>query len=170
MNAGSTMGETAGCLHSVQVVMPDGTVTSLTADALRMSYRTTHLPDGAIIATATLQCTDADADAEQESIRDFLGHRKATQPLHLPSCGSTFRNPDGDHAGRLIEVSGLKGFRIGGASVSEKHANFIVNEGECSATDIRRVVEHVQRAVHEQHGVMLQREVHFVGDWSDHEA
>lgn len=165
MNAGSTMGETDTPLLHVDVVRSDGTPQRLTTAELNMSYRTSHVPNGAIIATATFQTTNADADAEQAVLKTFLERRKATQPLHLPSCGSTFRNPPGDHAGRLIEVSGLKGYRVGGACVSEKHANFIVNDGPCTATDIRAVVEHVQDEVENKHGVRLQREVHFVGEW-----
>lgn len=165
MNAGSTLGETHEPLLHVDIVHADGTPERLTTAELDMSYRTCHMPKGAVIATATFQTTGADVDDEQEVLRTFLERRKATQPLHLPSCGSTFRNPPGDHAGRLIEVSGLKGYRVGGACVSEKHANFVVNDSPCTASDIRAVIEHVQDEVERQHGVRLQREVHFIGEW-----
>ena len=85
--------------------------------------------------------------------------------MNVPTCGSTFRNPPGDFAGRLIEASGLKGLRIGQAEVSPKHANFIVNTGGATATDIRALIEHVQETVEQEHGVAMIREVHFVGDW-----
>ena len=95
-----------------------------------------------------------------------MDRRKNTQPLHLPSCGSTFRNPPGDHAGRLIETAGLKGFQIGEAQISTKHANFIVNLGGARADDIRAVLEHAKATVFEKFGVQLIEEVHYVGDWS----
>jgi len=90
--------------------------------------------------------------------------RKSTQPLGLPSCGSVFRNPPGDHAARLIEASGLKGYRIGGAEVSEKHANFIINVDDASAADVERLIEHLQTTVRDVHGVDLRREVRIVGE------
>ena len=167
MNAGSTLGETNAPLVHVDIVHSDGRAERLTTADLNMSYRTSHVPDGAIIAAATFQTTGADIDVEQELLKTFLERRKATQPLHLPSCGSTFRNPPGDHAGRLIEASGLKGYRVGGACVSEKHANFVVNDGPCTANDIRAVIEHVQDEVERQHSVRLQREVHFIGEWTE---
>jgi len=99
-----------------------------------------------------------------------LGRTQASWPaVGLPSAGSVFRNPDGDSAGRLIETAGLKGTRIGGAVVSEKHANFIVNDQKGTATDVRRLAEHVRAAVLARHGVSLAYEVEFVGDWTDWE-
>ena len=94
----------------------------------------------------------------------MLERRKATQPLGLPSCGSVFRNPTGDHAARLIEASGLKGHRIGGAEVSEKHANFIINSDDASAADVERLITYVQQTVADQHGVELVHEVRIVGN------
>jgi UDP-N-acetylmuramate dehydrogenase len=94
----------------------------------------------------------------------MLERRKATQPLGLPSCGSVFRNPPGDHAARLIEAAGLKGFSIGGAEVSDKHANFIINRNRATATDIERLIEHVQQTVSDVHGVDLVHEVRIVGE------
>jgi UDP-N-acetylmuramate dehydrogenase len=92
-------------------------------------------------------------------IRELLDRRAQTQPVGLPSCGSVFRNPPGDHAARLIEAEGLKGYRIGGAQVSEKHANFIINTGEASAADIRELIDLVQRRVEDATGVRLVPEV-----------
>ncbi len=94
----------------------------------------------------------------------MLARRTATQPLGLPSCGSVFRNPPGDHAARLIEAAGLKGCRIGGAEVSPKHANFIINTGDATATDIEELIEHVRQTVMDVHGVELKHEVRIVGD------
>jgi UDP-N-acetylmuramate dehydrogenase len=89
---------------------------------------------------------------------------KATQPLGLPSCGSVFRNPRGDHAARLIDAAGLKGYSIGGAEVSEKHANFIINKGNATATDVEELIEHVRQTVIEAHGIELVHEVRIVGE------
>jgi UDP-N-acetylmuramate dehydrogenase len=94
----------------------------------------------------------------------MLARRKATQPLGLPSCGSVFRNPPGDHAARLIEASGLKGFRLGGAEVSAKHANFIINRDAATAADIEALIAHVKQTVFETHGVELVHEVRMVGE------
>jgi UDP-N-acetylmuramate dehydrogenase len=167
MNAGSSLGETSAPLVSVEVVRSDGSVETYDKGALQLSYRTCVLPDDAIISRARFATTDADADASDEIVREFLEKRKATQPLDLPSCGSTFRNPPGDAAGRLLEQAGLKGFSIGGAEVSPKHANFVVNNGGATAADIRGVILHMQRTVEERFGVRLAPEVHFVGEWPD---
>src|SRR5690606_20060216 len=97
-------------------------------------------------------------------IRVLLARRKATQPIGQWSCGSVFTNPAGDHAARLIETAGLKGTRIGGARVSEVHANFIVNDGTATARDIEALIRHVQQVVEQKHGVKLQTEVRIVGE------
>ena len=105
-----------------------------------------------------------DGDASQKRIRELLQKRIAAQPLNLPNAGSVFRNPPGDHAARLIESCGLKGRRIGGAQVSEKHANFIVNVGDATAADIETLIEMVQETVARETGVRLEREVRIVGE------
>ena len=99
-----------------------------------------------------------------DTLKEMLDRRKATQPLGLPSCGSVFRNPPGDHAARLIESAGLKGHRIGGAEVSAKHANFIINSDSASAADVEQLITYVQRTVADQEGVELVHEVRIVGD------
>jgi UDP-N-acetylmuramate dehydrogenase len=101
-----------------------------------------------------------------DDIRQLLAKRKATQPIQEWSCGSVFTNPPGDHAARLIEACDLKGFRIGGARVSEMHANFIVNDGTASAADIEQLIRHVQQTVEQKHGVRLNTEVRIVGEVS----
>jgi len=104
------------------------------------------------------------AGVNTDAIKELLDKRRETQPIGEWSCGSVFTNPQGDHAARLIEASGLKGFRIGGASVSEKHANFIINHGEASAADIEALIQRVQKTVAEKQGVQLQTEVRVVGE------
>jgi len=167
MNAGTSMGEAAGPLEAVRLVTRQGGVEVRSTEGLAMSYRQSVMPPGAIIASATFGPADEDYDTHHARMVAFLQRRKTTQPLTQPSCGSTFRNPPGDSAGRLIEAAALKGFTIGSAQVSPQHANFIVNLGAATAADVRRVIEHVQDAVERTFGVRLIREVHYAGDWSD---
>jgi UDP-N-acetylmuramate dehydrogenase len=105
-----------------------------------------------------------DTEAAQARIKELLAKRSETQPIQIPNAGSVFRNPPGDHAARLIEVSGLKGSCIGGACVSEKHANFIVNTGAATAADIEALINLVAREVELKQGVHLEREVRIVGE------
>ena len=113
---------------------------------------------------AWLMLERGDGAASRQEIRRLLARRVASQPLNLPNAGSVFRNPPGDHAARLIEACGLKGARIGGAQVSEKHANFIVNTGGATATDIERLIDRVETTVAARTGISLQREVRIIGD------
>ncbi len=101
--------------------------------------------------------------AHAGEVRALLTRRKESQPIGAWSCGSVFTNPPGDHAARLIEAAGLKGYRIGDASVSQKHANFIINHGGSSAADLERLIEHVRSTVEREHGVSLHPEVRIVG-------
>ncbi len=99
-----------------------------------------------------------------DTLNDMLDRRKATQPVGLPSCGSVFRNPPNDHAARLIEACGMKGMRLGGAEVSGKHANFIINTGDATAADVERLIEKIQQQVRQEQGVELVAEVRIVGE------
>ena len=119
---------------------------------------------------ATFRLAPADPDTIKARLDEIRHWRQAHQPLGLPSAGSVFRNPAGDSAGRLIEAAGLKGTRIGGAVVSEKHANFIVNDQKGSAADVRRLAERVRAEVLARDGVSLAFEIEFVGDWTGWEA
>jgi UDP-N-acetylmuramate dehydrogenase len=118
-----------------------------------------------LILDATFQLVAADPDIIKDRLDEIRRWRQTHQPLGLPSAGSVFRNPAGDSAGRLIEAAGLKGFRLGGAVVSEKHANFIVNDQKGTAADVRRVGDHLRDVVAQQTGTQLVYEVEFVGDW-----
>ena len=166
MNAGTKLGEVSDRLLEVEVAMPDGTIVRLDKADLRMSYRHAELPPGAIVLWARFQLTEEDPAESRRKIEEHLEYRARTQPIDVPTCGSTFTNPPGDSAGRLIESCGLKGLVIGRAQVSEKHANFLVNMGGATAGDIRRLIETVQRRVEEQTGIWLEPEVHYAGDWS----
>ncbi len=165
MNAGSLLGETAELVRGVTVVLAGGEIRQLTPDELAFSYRHSSLPAGAVVASAELTLTDEDVPGRLARRQAFLARRKATQPLDRPSCGSTFTNPPGDHAARLIEAAGLKGTRRGGAEISTKHANFFVNLGGASAEDIRWLIAHARCTVRERFGVWLEPEVRLLGDW-----
>lgn len=166
MNAGTALGEVVDALVDVTLVDRDGTVRTVPAAELNMAYRHCELPEGAIVASARFRTTGADRAESAAKIAHHLDYRARTQPVDVPTCGSTFRNPPGDTAGRLIDATGLKGTAVGGARVSPKHANFVENTGNATADDIRALIEQVQDAVEAAHGVRLRREVHFAGDWS----
>lgn len=164
MNAGTSLGEIGDRLLDVDVVHPDGHVETLPAAALGLRYRHSGLPPGAIVARARLRL-EGDAAESHARAAEFLAKRKASQPLDLPSCGSTFTNPPGDAAGRLIDAAGLKGTAIGGAQVSEKHANFLVNTGGATSSQIAALVRHVQDVVEARSGVRLVPEFQAIGEW-----
>jgi UDP-N-acetylmuramate dehydrogenase len=170
-NAGAHDADVAGILESARVVDAEGREAVVPAADLRLAYRDSrfkHDSPGAaseLILDATFRLAAADPDAIKARLDEIRRWRQAHQPLGLPSAGSVFRNPDSDSAGRLIDATGLKGRRIGGAVVSEKHANFIVNDRKGTATDVRRLADEVRRAVAEQSGVSLAFEIAFIGDW-----
>jgi UDP-N-acetylmuramate dehydrogenase len=164
MNAGAFGGETWRIVRSVTMIDRGGSVYRREPDQFKVSYREVVRPAEEWFVGCTLRLKQGDGNAEQAAIRALLDRRAATQPTGQPSCGSTFRNPTGDHAARLIEASGLKGHRVGGAEVSPKHANFIINTGDATAADIEQLIAHVREEVERQQGVRLQTEVHMVGE------
>lgn len=165
MNAGAFGGETWRHVSAVRTMDREGGRHLRQADEYTVGYRHVDGPEGEWFLSAELVFPAGDA-AAHEAIRDLLVRRKESQPIGLPSCGSVFRNPQGDHAARLIEAAGLKGHCIGGACVSEKHANFIINTGGATARDIECLVTSVADTVQRVHGVTLQPEVRVIGDAS----
>lgn len=137
------------------------------AIAVAWRYRSTTIPPDAIVARTTLRFERGAPAEVRERLQSRLVRRKATQPVAIPNSGSCFRNPDGDHAGRLIEAAGAKGWREGKAEVSPLHANFIVNTGGATARDVAVLLARVRRTVEERFGVDLQLEVHLVGEFTD---
>lgn len=164
MNAGAFGGETWQWVAAVETIDRGGEIRRRGPRDYRIGYRSVQGPDGEWFVAAELRLEQGDGAATSGKIRELLEHRKATQPLNLPSCGSVFRNPPGDHAARLIEATGLKGLRIGDAGVSEKHANFIVNLGAAKAADVERLIATVIERVQEAQGIRLVPEVHIVGE------
>lgn len=163
MNAGAFGGETWGKVIEVDVVDRRGDVRTRGRDGYQVGYRQVRGPLEEWFLAARFKF-DEQYTAGADRIRTLVSERKATQPLGLPSCGSVFKNPPGDHAARLIESAGLKGARIGGAEVSPKHANFIINTGGATAADIEALIGHVRDTVQERHGVRLDTEVQFLGE------
>jgi UDP-N-acetylmuramate dehydrogenase len=170
-NAGAHESDMAGVLASARVLDGAGTEAVVPVEALGLGYRDSrfkrHTGESAadLILDATFDLEAAEPDTIKARLDDIRRWRQAHQPLGLPSAGSVFRNPEGDSAGRLVEAAGLKGHRIGGAVVSEKHANFIVNDQKGAAADVRRLGDHVRQVVADTTGVELVYEVEFVGDW-----
>jgi UDP-N-acetylmuramate dehydrogenase len=163
MNAGAFGGETWELVRSVETVDRRGLVRSRLPAEFQVGYRSVKGPADEWFLACEFGLGDGDPGASRERIKALLARRGQTQPTQQPSCGSVFRNPEGDHAARLIEASGLKGFALGGAQVSEKHANFIVNTGSASAKDIENLIIHVQAEVKRLRGVELVPEVRIMG-------
>jgi len=163
MNAGAFEGETWDSVREVDTIDRHGTIRTRQASEFSISYRQVDGPAGEWFVNARFGFTDQGVESV-EAVRSLLRERQEKQPLGLPSCGSVFRNPPGKHAAQLIESAGLKGHRIGGAEVSNKHANFIINTGDATAADVEALIGHVRDAVEERHGVRLEREVHIVGE------
>jgi UDP-N-acetylmuramate dehydrogenase len=165
MNAGAHGGETWERVESVRTIDRSGEIHQRAPGEYSIGYRSVTGPSNEWFIEANFRF-DPQAVASKETLDTLLERRKTTQPLGLPSCGSVFRNPPGEHAARLIETAGLKGHRIGGAEVSAKHANFIINSDNASATDVEELIEHVRRTVIEQHGIELRHEVRIIGEVS----
>ena len=162
MNAGAFGGETSTHVEGVTTIDRAGKVHERARGEFTVGYRSVQGPAGEWFLGATFALAHDPTTAS--GLKAMLARRNATQPLRLPSCGSVFRNPEGDFAGRLIESAGLKGARVGGAVVSEKHANFIVNSGDATAADVEQLIERVRAEVERQSGVRLELEVRVVGE------
>ena len=167
MNAGAFGGETWSHVRAVETIDRTGGLHTRSPDEYSVGYRSVTGPAGEWFLAAHFALAQGDTTQAQARIRELLARRGATQPVQQYSCGSVFRNPPGDHAARLIEAAGLKGRRIGGAQVSEKHANFIVNADDASASDIETLLELVQETVEREQGVRLQTEVRIVGEHAE---
>ena len=165
MNAGAHGGETWERVESVHTINRAGEIHERVPSEYTVAYRSVTGPASEWFLEALFRF-DPDVEPSMERMNSMLERRKTTQPLGQPSCGSVFRNPPGDYSARLIEVAGLKGHRIGGAEVSEKHANFIINRDNATAADIEALIELVRQTVLEQYGVNLVHEVRIVGEAS----
>lgn len=160
MNAGAYGGEIKDVIVSCTSVTPDGELTVRTADELELGYRTSvYKRTKEIIISAEFKLTAGDSEQIRSKMEELLSKRRQKQPLEYPSAGSTFKRPEGYFAGTLIEECGLKGFSIGGAQVSEKHAGFVINKGNACCEDVLRLIEHIQKTVLDKRNVCLETEV-----------
>lgn len=167
MNAGAYGGEMKDVLKSVRVLNRDGREEELTKEQYQGSYRSSAImKSGSIVLSAVFSLEKGDQDAITEKMRDLNGRRREKQPLEYPSAGSTFKRPEGYFAGKLIQDSGLSGYQVGGAQVSEKHCGFVINKGGASSEDIYRLMQDCISKVKEDTGVTLEPEVRLIGDFS----
>ncbi|MDW8067589.1 MAG: UDP-N-acetylmuramate dehydrogenase [Anaerolineae bacterium] len=166
-NAGAFGGDVASVLRSVTLLEPDGNVTERPAAWMEFAYRESRIkrtPSGErpVVLAATFCLSPGDPSALAARVEEILAWRRTRHPSGA-TMGSTFKNPPGNHAGRLIEAAGLKGYRIGGAMVSELHANFLINTGSATAADVRALIQYIQAEVERQFGIRLEPEVEFIG-------
>jgi UDP-N-acetylmuramate dehydrogenase len=164
MNGGAYGGEVKDILRDCDVVLRDGTLVTLSVEDLRYSYRHSELPDGAIVAAARFQGHPGEPEAIQAEMDRIGASREASQPLRSKTGGSTFKNPDGYKAWQLVDAAGCRGLQMGGAQVSEKHTNFLINTGDATSADIEALGEEVRARVMAHSGVALTWEIQRVGD------
>ncbi|MDD2759288.1 MAG: UDP-N-acetylmuramate dehydrogenase [Methylomonas sp.] len=164
MNAGAFGGETWTIVDRVEMINADGEVVTRNHHEFEIAYRSVKGLSNEWFLSAELRLQKGNSEISQQHIKALLEKRNATQPTNRPTCGSVFKNPPGNYAARLIEACGLKGFSVGGATVSEKHANFIENRGDATAVDIETLIEHIQARVRAEFGIELQTEVCRIGN------
>lgn len=163
MNAGAYGGEMKDVLVECRHIDSDGNIGSLKGEKLGLSYRTSaYEKNGFIITTLVMKLKKGNKSEIKARMNELLQRRKEKQPLEYPSAGSTFKRPVGFFAGGLIEECGLKGYSVGGAQISEKHAGFIINKGDATAKDVLDLIKYVQNKVYEEKGVMLEPEVRLI--------
>ncbi len=163
MNAGTRLGEMKDAVKAVRIVTPAGTVVECPADTIPFTYRRAQLPPGVVVGV-WLQLRPGLRSEIEKVVKDYLHYRRDTQPLMLPSAGCVFKNPPNDSAGRVVEAAGLKGAQVGDAQVSEKHGNFIVNQGEATAKDVLALIKKVRAQVARKTGTKLELELKLVGE------
>ena len=166
MNAGAYEGEIKQVVESVRVMDRDGQILTLDNDTMEFGYRTSIIKNRPfIVVEVVLQLAEGDQEKIAAKMEELAVLRRSKQPLEYASAGSTFKRPEGYYAGKLIMDAGMRGYRIGGAQVSDKHCGFIVNTGKATAADIKEVIEEVQERVKERFHVMLEPEIVFLGDF-----
>ncbi len=159
MNASTSMGAISDCLVHIDLLDPDGGRRSIRREQLSPGYRAMGIPENSIVLGACFELRPCSSDIVKARAEEILQNRRQTQPLRYPSAGSIFKNPAGQFAGALIEKAGLKGYRIGDAQVSRKHANWIVNRGNALARDIIELIEKIENEIYGTFGVRLEREI-----------
>lgn len=166
MNAGAYDGEMKQVVKEVTLLCPDGKIITLSNDEMKFGYRFSIIKENPyVVLEVVLELDKKEQNEIKKKMEDFSNRRREKQPLEYPSAGSTFKRPKGYYAGKLIMDSDLRGFKIGGAQVSEKHCGFIINKDKAAAKDIYLLVKEVQRRVKETSGVMLEPEIIFLGEF-----
>ncbi len=164
MNAGAHGSDTSEHLHNIEVMHPDGTVETLPKNALDYSYRHSTLPEGAIVLQARFHTKQGDKEQAKQAITEIQRKRRDTQPVGVRTGGSTFKNPAGHSAWKLIDAAGLRAAKIGDAMMAEKHCNFMINCGKASASDLENLGEYVREKVSENSNIMLEWEIRKLGE------
>ena len=163
MNAGTRLGEMKDSVKAVRIVSPKGALMDCSAEAIEFGYRRATLPLGVVVGVWLQLRSGVRADIEKV-VKDYLHYRRDTQPLTLPSAGCVFKNPLNDSAGRVVEATGFKGISVGDAQVSMKHANFIVNQGQASASDVLSLIKKIRTGIMRKMGIKLELELKIVGE------
>lgn len=168
MNAGAYGGEMKDILESVTILTTEGEIRKLEASELQLGYRTSVIKEkGYLVLEAVLSLEHGEKESIQSRMNELKEQRVTKQPLEYASAGSTFKRPEGYFAGKLIEDAGLRGYRVGGAQVSEKHCGFVINTGEATAADVAQLIRDVQNQVYEKFQVKLEPEVKFLGSFTE---
>ena len=166
MNAGAYGGELSQVLENVTYLNGSGEIVTAERERLGLGYRRSMFQSGdRVILSCELKLSVGNKDEIKAAMADYRARRNAKQPVNMPSAGSAFKRPEGYFAGKLIQDAGLRGYRIGGAQISELHAGFIVNAGDATAADVDALIRHVQKTVYNKFGVMLEPEIRRVGEW-----
>lgn len=166
MNAGAYGGEMKDVLTEVTVMNAEGDIFTLPTEELELGYRTSIIKTaGYIVLEAKIRLKEGDPEVIRKTMKDLTIRRTTKQPLEYPSAGSTFKRPEGYFAGKLIMDSGLAGYQVGGAQVSEKHCGFVINAGDATARDVRTLMDNVRDIVYKKYGVTLEPEVKFLGEF-----
>ncbi|MEE0368906.1 MAG: UDP-N-acetylmuramate dehydrogenase [Blautia sp.] len=166
MNAGAYGGEMKDVLVEVTVMDAEGKIFAIPAEKLELGYRTSVIKKaGYIVLEAKIRLKEGDQEAIRERMKELTIQRTTKQPLEYPSAGSTFKRPEGYFAGKLVMDSGLRGYQVGGARISEKHCGFVINAGDATAKDVRTLMDNVRDIVYEKYGVTLEPEVKFLGEF-----
>ena len=166
MNAGAYGGEMKDVLTEVTVMNAEGDIFTLPTEELELGYRTSIIKTaGYIVLEAKIRLKEGDPEVIRETMKDLTIRRTTKQPLEYPSAGSTFKRPEGYFAGKLIMDSGLAGYQVGGAQVSEKHCGFVINAGDATARDVRTLMDNVRDIVYKKYGVTMEPEVKFLGEF-----
>ena len=166
MNAGAYDGCIADIVDSIKALTPEGTIVTIPASELHLGYRQSRVQeDNLVVLAATFRLHEGKSEDIRAKMDDFTQRRREKQPLEYPSAGSTFKRPEGYYVGKLLTDAGLKGYRSGGAAVSEKHAGFVINVDHATAADVIAVITHVQHEIKRLNGVDLEPEIRFLGEF-----